>query len=148
MKLKDVLENINGNITEKDVQKELRKIASDCGLVAKLNMPRKTSAGIVYNVQLNPKSSNVEKWIVASTSDGGHVGYGLGEFYYAAVFKFWLTVFDVFKEDRIDIMIHDYGNNTHTSSWKKVPSTVKASDAWFRNQRNSLSSTSFRIPKA
>ncbi len=143
MKLKDVLENINGNITEKNVQKELRRIAGDCGLVATLNIPRETSGGTVYTVRLNPKSSNLEKWTAVDTFNG-HVGYGMNESYYDAVFKFWLAVFDMFK-DSIDIMIHDYDNNTR--GWKKVPSIVKISDSWFKGQRNSLSATSFRISK-
>jgi hypothetical protein len=143
MKLRNILENIASDDTEKNVQKELRRIASDCGLVATLNIPRETSGGTVYTVRLNPKSSNLEKWTAVDTFNG-HVGYGMNESYYDAVFKFWLTVFDVFK-DRIDIMIHDHV--TSARSWKKVPSVVKISDSWFKDQRNSLSATSFRISK-
>lgn len=143
MKLRNILENIVVDDTKKNVQKELRRIASDCGLVAQLNMPRETSGGTVYTVGLKPKSSNLEKWTAVDTFNG-HVGYGMNESYYDAVFKFWLTVFDMFK-DRIDIMIHNYDNNTR--GWKKVPSVVKISDSWFKDQRNSLAATSFRISK-
>lgn len=143
MKLRNVLESIASDDIEKNVQKELRRIASDYGLVATLNIPRETSGGTVYTVRLNPKSSNLEKWTAVDTFNG-HVGYGMNESYYDAVFKFWLAVFDTFK-DRIDIMIHNYDNNTR--SWKKVPSVVKISDSWFKDQRNSLAATSFRISK-